>query len=558
MKLLALFGTLLCASSALAGNSPHKRNVFNKVKPVLERRVANEPFKHPEIQKRASGFLTDKSKPFAVNGTGIPEVPFDIGESYAGLLPISDSPDETRKLFFWFFPSTLSSTPEEVVIWLNGGPGCSSLSGFLTENGPFTWESGTLAPVQNPYSWNNLTNVLWVEQPVGVGYSQGTPNITDEVQLGDEFRGFYKSFVDLFELYNWKTYITGESYAGYYVPYIADSFIQANDTKYWNLAGISINDPIIGDETIQQQVVILPYVEFWQNLLYLNDSFMETIRQHDKDCGYTEYLETYFKFPPPQGAFPVLPDPFYTDNYTCDQFDNFYSAIIAVNPCFNIYHITETCPHPYSQLGIVNTGDYSPPGAEIYFNRTDVKEALHADVNSNWLQCTDINVFGNGNESSRASDASVGPANNGVLQRVIEFTNNTIIGSGDLDMLLSTNGTLFAIQNMTWNGAQGLHEYPSLPLYAPYHPEYNGGALAGAGIQGYWTQERGLLFYSARLAGHELPGYTPGVAFRMLEILLGHVQDFSSTENFVTQSGNFTGNGTIYKRGAVDMDSMFA
>lgn len=94
---------------------------------------------------------------------------------------------------------------------LNGGPGCSSLSGLLTENGPFTWEAGTLAPVQNPYSWTNLTNMLWVEQPVGVGYSQGTPNITNEVELAAEFRGFYKSFVDTFQTKNWKTYITGES-----------------------------------------------------------------------------------------------------------------------------------------------------------------------------------------------------------------------------------------------------------------------------------------------------------------------------------------------------------
>lgn len=45
----------------------------------------------------------------------------------------------------------------------NGGPGCSSLSGLLTENGPFTWEAGTYAPVQNPYTWVNLTNMLWVE-----------------------------------------------------------------------------------------------------------------------------------------------------------------------------------------------------------------------------------------------------------------------------------------------------------------------------------------------------------------------------------------------------------
>merc|ERR1711964_217145 len=157
--------------------------------------------------------------------------------------------------------------------------------------------------------------------------------------------------------------------------------------------------------------------------------------------------------------------------------------------------------------------------------------ALHANVSTEWLQCTNTNVFGNGDDEG--SDQSPGPANNGVLQRVIEYTNNTIIGSGDLDMLLSTNGTLFAIQNMTWNGAQGLSEYPTTPLYAPYHPEYNGGALAGAGYQGYWTAERGMMFYTARLAGHELPGYTPGVAYRMLEILLGHIKDFSSTENLL-------------------------
>lgn len=398
-----------------------------------------------------------------------------------------------------------------------------------------------------------MTNILWVEQPVGVGYSQGTPNITDEVGLANEFRGFYKSFVDLFGLYNWKTYVTGESYAGFYVPYIADSFIHANDTKYFNLAGISINDPIIGDETIQQQVVLLPFVEYWQSLLFLNDTFMEQISQHHKDCGYTDYYNKYFTFPAFQGPFPVLTDPYSTENGTCDQFDNFYAAILQVNPCFNIYHVTETCPHPFSQLGIINTGDYQPPGAIVYFNRTDVQEALHAVVGTNWEQCTDVNVFGNGNASSRASDASIGPANSGALQRVIEFTNNTIIGSGDLDMLLSTNGTLFAIQNMTWNGYQGLKEYPATPLYAPDHPEYNGGALAGSGIQGVWSKERGLTFYTAHLAGHELPGYTPGVAYRMLEILLGRVEDFSSTESFTTQSGNFTGNSTLYKRGVMNM-----
>jgi carboxypeptidase D len=281
--------------------------------------------------------------------------------------------------------------------------------------------------------------------------------------------------------------------------------------------------------------------------MYLNDTFMDQMRKRQEECNYASYWDTYFQFPPPSGPFPVLPDPYATDNYTCDMFDNFYLAALEVNPCFNIYHITETCPHPFSQLGIVNTGDYKPPNSQVYFNRTDVQKALHAVVGTNWLQCSEINVFGNGNSSSNAQDASVGPANNGVLQRVIEHTNNTIIGSGDLDILLSTNGTLFAIQNMTWNGAQGLKEYPKKKLYAPYHPEYNGGALAGSGHQGSWGQERGLLFYTAQLAGHELPGYTPGVAYRMVEILLGKVKDFGSIEGFTTQKGNFTGTGTIFR-----------
>ncbi|KAG9713203.1 serine carboxypeptidase, partial [Aureobasidium melanogenum] len=211
---------------------------------------------------------------FWVNGSALPDVNFDVGESYAGLLPISGAANETRELFFWFFPSTNPNATDEIAIWFNGGPGCSSLSGLLTENGPFTWEAGTLEPVQNSYTWVNLTNMLWVEQPVGVGFSQGVPNITNEVELGLEFIGFYKQFVDAFNLHNWKVYLTGESYAGFYVPYIADAFINAADTVYYNLKGIAINDPIIGDETAQQQAVIVPFVDYWENVIYLNETFL--------------------------------------------------------------------------------------------------------------------------------------------------------------------------------------------------------------------------------------------------------------------------------------------
>jgi len=506
---------------------------------------AAPPVQAPKLAKRDVPFLTEKTKPFSVNGTGIPDVPFDIGTSYAGLLPISDSPDETRKLYFWFFPTTNPNPTDEITFWFNGGPGCSSLSGLLTENGPFTWEAGTLAPVQNPYTWVNLTNMVWIEQPIGVGFTQGTPNITNEVELGEQFVGFYKNFMDTFELQGRDIYLTGESYGGYYVPYVADAILNENNTDM-PLKGIAINDPIIGDGTMQQQTVIYDYVEYWQKLLYLNSTFVDLLKKRNDECGFTDFMSKYFKFPPPNEKFPVLPDPYESDNSTCAQFDTALEAILLVNPCFNLYHITETCPHPYSQLGIVNTGDYSPPGAEVYFNRTDVQKAINAPVGTNWEQCSSINVFGLEGNNQSLSDTSIAPAQNGVLEHVIERTNNVIIGSGNLDMLISTNGTLLAIQNMTWNGQQGLQEYPGKEFYVPDHPEYNGGALAGSGLQGYWGTERGLTFYQVQLAGHELPGYTAGAGYRSIELLLGRIKSLSDPGTFTTQSGNFTGSTAMY------------
>lgn len=106
-----------------------------------------------------------------VNGTGVPEVGFDIGESYAGRLPISTpkftNGSSDNELFFWFFPSKNPEARNEITIWLNGGPGCSSMDGLLQENGPFLWQPGTYSPQPNPFSWTNLTNMVWIDQPIG-------------------------------------------------------------------------------------------------------------------------------------------------------------------------------------------------------------------------------------------------------------------------------------------------------------------------------------------------------------------------------------------------------
>jgi carboxypeptidase D len=89
----------------------------------------------------------------------MPDVNFDLGEMYSGLVPI-DSTNQSRALFFVFQP-TIASWVDEITIWLNGGPGCSSMEGFFQENGRFLWQPGTYLAIENPYSWVNLTNMLW-------------------------------------------------------------------------------------------------------------------------------------------------------------------------------------------------------------------------------------------------------------------------------------------------------------------------------------------------------------------------------------------------------------
>jgi len=75
-----------------------------------------------------------------VNGSALPEFDFNFGESYAGTLPItpiSSNTTDPNQLWFWFFPSSNPLAGNEIVIWLNGGPGCSSLLGLIQENGMF-------------------------------------------------------------------------------------------------------------------------------------------------------------------------------------------------------------------------------------------------------------------------------------------------------------------------------------------------------------------------------------------------------------------------------------
>ncbi|KAK7691257.1 hypothetical protein QCA50_004650 [Cerrena zonata] len=228
----------------------------------------------PGLERRAVSknitFHNPKASQFWVDGTSIPEVDFDVGPSWSGLLPISSAANETRKLFFWFFPPGPQGSLDDLVFWTNGGPGCSSLEGLLQENGPFSWSWGQAKPTPNEFSWTNLSSVLWVEQPVGTGFSQGVPNARDENDVAAQLVGFFQQFLEVFsELKGKNFYLTGESYAGTYVPYIANYIYEHPTLLDLKLKGFWISDPSLSWDVVQEQIPAVNFVHKYENVFSL-------------------------------------------------------------------------------------------------------------------------------------------------------------------------------------------------------------------------------------------------------------------------------------------------
>lgn len=230
---------------------------------------------------------------------------------------------------------------------------------------------------------------------------------------------------------------------------------------------------------------------------------------------------------PPSGQQPgVCQTPGINDNCTeyieeCQIYDLAYYAINELNPAFDIYQIAQLTPLPYDPISFSD----ALPGTQPYFNRTDVKQAIHAPENVDWMVCSLEVPFVNKTDDSD-------PSSYRVLPNVIDRTQNVQISHGTLDMILLANGTLLAIQNMTWGGQMGFQTKPSSPLFVPHHPNPHVAGSSGQGVQGTWHEERGLTWSLVGLTGHMIPQWQAAVAFRQLQVLLGRVDSLADTTAF--------------------------
>lgn len=155
--------------------------------------------------------------------------------------------------FYWAFESR---TPSNVTImWLTGGPGCSSSVALFGENGPCKVSADATQTTKNPYSWNTNANLVYVDQPAGTGFSYGSGMDHNESQVSADLYDFVQQFMKAHPQFaDDRYFLVGESYAGHYVPATARAIFDGNqnlgpgDIKI-NLAGFGIGNGLVDPET---------------------------------------------------------------------------------------------------------------------------------------------------------------------------------------------------------------------------------------------------------------------------------------------------------------------
>lgn len=159
-------------------------------------------------------------------------------KQYSGYL---DDDENDKHLFYWFFESRNNPKEDPILLWLNGGPGCSSLTGLFMELGPSS-VTKDIKLKYNPSSWNANASVIFLDQPVNVGFSYSGSSVSNTIAAGKDVYALLTLFFKQFPEYaDQPFHIAGESYAGHYIPVFAHEIL-SHKKRNINLQSVLIGN----------------------------------------------------------------------------------------------------------------------------------------------------------------------------------------------------------------------------------------------------------------------------------------------------------------------------
>lgn len=367
-------------------------------------------------------------------------------------------------------------------MWLTGGPGCASEVALFYENGPFQFESPSNKIKSNPYAWNEISNLLFVDQPVGTGFSKGsvTGDVRSEDEVAEDMAIFLKGFVKENPEFSGRDfYITGESYAGHYIPAISYHLLSTATDVPLNLKGIAIGNGLTD-----------PFAQYpaYATFSYENDLVGEKVfhgmeaglkacqaliyeEQHEGHNGAKEQIVT-LEFCSLISELPALGNP--------------------VHPRFNVYDIRIPCDAP----PLCYDFSYS----DEFLNRADVQETLGV-TSRKWVECDQlVHTF------------LLGDWMKNLMPKVSWMLDNTdlevLVYSGDKDWICNWRGGEAWTAATTWEHQEEFNQ-------AGYETWTHDGEAAGE-----MRQYGNLHFLRVYDAGHMVPMDQPKNALAMIDRMI--------------------------------------
>ncbi|CAG86697.2 DEHA2D02244p [Debaryomyces hansenii CBS767] len=441
-------------------------NMNNRVKETFKSYSSGDDFEVLSADRFADHTLRIKETNPEVLG-------LDTVKQYTGYLDVNDL---DKHFFYWFFESRNDPENDPVILWLNGGPGCSSATGLFFELGPSSINA-TLQPEYNPYSWNSNASVIFLDQPVGVGYSYTNgEEVKSTASAAKDVFVFLELFFQKFPQFVKNPFhIAGESYAGHYIPSFASEIINHADRSF-DLSSVLIGNGIT-DSLIQSA--------YYKPMACGEGGYKQVIT--DKECERMEKdyprcaALTKICYDAPN-ALTCVPANFYCEERLFGPFQK-----TGLNP----YDIRTTCKGDlcYEALGYVD-------------------EYLNLDFVKNVVGASNIEMFNSCDDTVFRNFLFSGDGPKPFQQYVAELLDKNIpvlIYAGDKDFICNWLG------NHGWSDAleyTGHGEFESKPLQPWYTSDKK---LAGE------VKNHGIFtFLRIYDAGHMVPYDQPENALDMV------------------------------------------